>query len=129
MAVYRKEILENYQNPKNRGVLPGANRRAKEESPLCGCTDWVELFLRVEDDKIKEIKFQGEGCVISIASASILTEQVKGKTLSEASQISEDMIRQNFGGDLTSFRETCAFLPLQALRTALKLNGKKDRSD
>ena len=124
MVVYSKEILDHHQNPRNRGVLTGANRKAKEESPLCGCTDWVELFLQVEDEKIKEIKFQGEGCVINIAAASMLTEQVKGKTTSNAAKIDEERIRQIFGGSLTAFREKCAFLPLEALRSALGIKNR-----
>lgn len=106
-------------------MLVGANRKAKEESPVCGCIDWVELFLLVEGGEVKDIKFQGEGCVISIAAASMLTEQVKGKSISEVSKIDEDKIRQVFGNSLTSFREKCAFLSLQALRSALDLDKNK----
>jgi nitrogen fixation NifU-like protein len=125
MVVYSKEILDHHQNPRNRGVLEGANRKAKEESPLCGCTDWVELFLKVKDDKVEDAKFQGEGCIISMATASMLTEQVKGKSTSEVGKINEDEIRQTFGDSLTSFREKCAFLSLQALRSALGLKDKR----
>lgn len=122
MVVYSEEILDHHRNPRNRGMLEDANKRAREESPLCGCTDWIELFLQVEDEKIKGIRFQGEGCVISIAAASMLTEQVKGKAISDVAKIDEDKIRQAFGESLTSFREKCAFLSLWALRSALNLD-------
>lgn len=127
MDLYRKEILDHHQNPRNKGELAEANKRAREESPLCGCSDWVELFLQVEGEKIKDVKFQGEGCVISMAAASMLTEQVRGKPVSDVVKINEGSIRQAFGESLTSFRETCAFLSLQALLSALGLKDKKEK--
>lgn len=124
MDLYREEILDHAKNPRNRGVIAGADFRAKKESPLCGEADWVELFIKVKDRKIEEIKFQGEGCVACLASTSMLTEKVKGKALSAASAISEEEIRESFGGALSTFRETCAFLPLWTLRAALNLESK-----
>lgn len=119
MDIYREEILDHYRNPRNKGELKGANREARKDSPLCAEADWVEIFLKVEEEKIKEIKFQGEGCVISMAAASMLTERVEGKSLAEVTAISEDEVRKSFGGELSTSRETCAFLSLQALRAAL----------
>ncbi len=98
--------------------------RAKEESPLCGCSDWMEIFLKIKDGKIKDARFQGEGCVIFLAAASMLTEKVRGKTVAQARGVGEAEIRRDFGDNLTSFRETCAFLPLKTLRTALNLKDK-----
>ncbi len=124
MEIYCKEILDHHQNPKNRGVIERAHMRAKEESPLCGCSDWMEIFLKIKDGKIKDARFQGEGCVIFLAAASMLTEKVRGKTVAQARGVGEAEIRRDFGDNLTSFRETCAFLPLKTLRTALNLKDK-----
>lgn len=124
MDIYREEILDHYRNPRNKGELKRADKKARKDSPLCAEADWVEISLKVEGEKIKEIKFQGEGCVISMAATSMLTERVKGKTLAEVAAISEDEIRKSFGGELSTSRETCAFLSLQALRSALGITDK-----
>lgn len=124
MDIYREEILDHAKNPRNRGVIAEADLAAKKESPLCGEADWVELFIKVKNGKIGDIKFQGEGCAICMASASMLTEKVKGKAILSVSEISEEEIRESFGGALSTFRETCAFLPLWTLRTALNLERK-----
>lgn len=124
MVVYSKEILDHHQDPRNRGVLEDADRRAKAESPLCGCIDWIEIFLKVKGGRVEDIKFQGEGCVVSIAAASMLTERVKGMSIAEIYKINEDAIRQAFDDSLTSFREKCAFLSLEALRSALGIKEK-----
>ncbi len=80
--IYRETILEHYQRPRNYGPLPEANRRAGGTNPSCG--DQVEVALRLEGDLIADIRFQGQGCAISTASASLMTEAVKGKRVAEA---------------------------------------------
>jgi len=124
MDLYSEEILDHAKNPRNRGVIAEADFTTKKESPLCGEADWVELFIKVKDGRIEEIKFQGEGCAACLASTSMLTEKVKGKAILSVSEISEEEIRKSFGGALSTFRETCAFLPLWTLRTALNLESK-----
>ena len=80
--LYQEVIVDHYKRPRNRRDLPAANRKAEGDNPLCG--DHVSVSLQVEDDRVKDIAFQGGGCAISTASASLMTEAVKGKTLSEA---------------------------------------------
>ncbi len=83
--LYQEVILDHSKSPKNFGELPEFNRKAEGFNPLCG--DRVTVFLRLEGDRIQDIRFQGSGCAISTASASMMTESLKGKTLEEAQKI------------------------------------------
>ena len=83
--LYQEVILDHSRKPRNFHVLPGANRSAEGNNPLCG--DRFRVFLKLENDVIKEISFQGSGCAISKASASMMTDQLKGKTVDEAEKL------------------------------------------
>jgi len=80
--LYQDVILDHYRRPRHRGALVDANRRAQGFNPLCG--DQLTLYVRVKDGVIEEVSFEGSGCAISTASASLLTESIKGKTEREA---------------------------------------------
>lgn len=80
--LYQELILDHNRRPRNYGVLEGANREAKGHNPLCG--DRLTLFLKVAGDSIEDIRFEGSGCAISKASASLMTEAVKGRSIAEA---------------------------------------------
>ncbi|MEE9167253.1 MAG: SUF system NifU family Fe-S cluster assembly protein [Candidatus Neomarinimicrobiota bacterium] len=80
--LYQELILDHNRSPRNFRVIEGANRRSEGYNPLCG--DKITVYVLLEDDIIKEIGFQGSGCAISKASASIMTTSVKGKTKAEA---------------------------------------------
>lgn len=80
--LYQEVILDHNRQPRNFGALPGANRTAEGFNPLCG--DRVTVELNVQDGIVKDIRFQGSGCAISKASASMMTESMKGKTRAEA---------------------------------------------
>src|SRR3972149_731106 len=79
--LYQEVILDHNKRPQNFGELQGANRKADGYNPLCG--DRVTVYLRVEDDVVREVGFKGSGCAISTASASLMTEALKGKTLQQ----------------------------------------------
>ena len=83
--LYQETILDHNKRPRNFGVLPDANREAKGHNPLCG--DNVTVYLHMEGDVIRDISFQGSGCAISKASASMMTDALKGKTEAEAEAI------------------------------------------
>lgn len=85
--LYQEVILDHNRNPRNFGELPEATHSSVGHNPLCG--DHIEIFLNVVDDVIQDIKFQGVGCAISKASASIMTTVLKGKTIEEAKQLFE----------------------------------------
>lgn len=86
-GLYQEVIIDHSRRPRNFRKLEGANREAKGYNPLCG--DKVTLFLKVEDGRVVDAAFQGSGCAISTASASILTETIKGKTMEEAQALFE----------------------------------------
>lgn len=88
--LYQEVILDHNRRPRNFGSIAEANRRAEGFNPLCG--DRITLQLRVEDDTIIDIGFEGEGCAISIASASVMTESLKGKSVEEAKALFDDMV-------------------------------------
>jgi nitrogen fixation NifU-like protein len=83
--LYQEVILDHNRVPRNFGKLPNANREAEGHNPLCG--DRVRVSLHVEDDRIEGIAFQGSGCAISTASASLMTEALKGRTVEEARRL------------------------------------------
>jgi nitrogen fixation NifU-like protein len=85
--LYQEVILDHNKRPRNYGPLADANREAKGHNPLCG--DRLAVFLKVDGDRIVDIHFEGSGCAISKASASLMTEAVKGKTVDEAASIFE----------------------------------------
>jgi nitrogen fixation NifU-like protein len=80
--LYQEVILDHNRRPRNFGPLEGANRTAQGHNPLCG--DRLALHLQVEDDRIADVRFEGSGCAISKASASMMTDAVKGRTTAEA---------------------------------------------
>lgn len=85
--LYQETILDHYRQPRNAGPLAGANRTAEGFNPLCG--DRVKLYLKVEDGVIRDARFEGAGCAIATASASLMTESIKGRREDEALQLLE----------------------------------------
>ncbi len=135
--LYQQVILDHSKRPRNFGALPEATHQAEGHNPLCG--DRVKLYLRVKGDRIEGAAFEGSGCAISTASASMLTEAVRGKTLAEAEQLFDAFHRLVTGeplslsekaalGKLAAFsgvsqfpiRVKCASLAWHTLRAALE---------
>jgi len=135
--LYQELILDHNRRPRNFGSLTEANRSARGVNPLCG--DKVAVHLRVEDEEVKEIRFEGTGCAISIASASVMTESLKGRTCGDARNLFErfhQMVAVDDGpashppemGKLAAFagvrhypaRVKCATLAWHTLRAALE---------
>ena len=120
MDIYRDEILDHAKNPRNWGRLEKSTHRTKFPNPLCG--DTVELFLNFKGQppKVSEVKFETNGCVVSVAASSMLTEKIKGRTAGELGKITDEELLSWFGETLTSSRRDCALLPLKALREILR---------
>jgi nitrogen fixation NifU-like protein len=112
--IYKDIILDYYRNPRNFGDLPNPDVRAKDSNPLCG--DIIEMQLKIEDGKIQDIRFKGKGCAISQASASMLTETVKGKTLDEVKSMSKTDVLNLLGIDPGPTRIKCALLSLKVVK-------------
>lgn len=85
-TLYRQVIMDHYKNPRNRGSLTGDSLTIDMNNPTCG--DRIQLHLLIEDQLVKDAKFEGEGCSISLSSASMMTQVVKGKTVEDALKMS-----------------------------------------
>ena len=115
--VYKEAILDHYRHPRNYGDLPNANAQAKEENVLCG--DVIEMQLRLNGDRVDAVSFRGEGCAISIASASMLTEFAKGKTVPDIEKLGKGEVIGLLGADPGPARIECALLGLEVLKAAI----------
>jgi nitrogen fixation NifU-like protein len=115
--IYREIIMDHYRNPRNHGHLDPADISHEEQNPLCG--DEVHIDVRIKDDIITDIAFDGRGCAISQASASILTELVKGRSVEEAKALTKDDIIEELGIPLSAARMKCALLGLKTLKAGL----------
>jgi len=136
--LYQEVILDHSKRPRNFRTLEEANRSAEGYNPLCG--DRCKIFLKEAGGVIDRLAFQGSGCAISTASASLMTEVLKGKTIAEAEDLSEkfnDLLTKDQAlpdglGELTVFssvrnypvRVKCATLPWNTLRAALRGSGQ-----
>ena len=118
MDLYAENIIEHSKNPHNRGKLENPDLVVKEDNPLCG--DEIILELKVKDAKISEIAFYGNGCAISQASASMLTDLVKGKELKQVRLISKEEVLKMVGVPLSPSRVKCGLLCYGALKIAME---------
>jgi nitrogen fixation NifU-like protein len=118
--LYREQLLDHYHNPENFGVLDDADVDVERDNPTCG--DMIHLTARLDDaGRIQDVKFEGQGCVISMASASMFTEHVLGKTPEEVTEMGLAEIQEMMGGlRLSMGRVKCALLPLKALQEGLE---------
>lgn len=137
--LYRQVIMDHYKNPRNHGALEDDAITVNMNNPTCG--DRVQLHLKIEDDKITDVKFTGEGCSISLSSASMMTEAIKGLSVQDAlklSQIFSEMIQgKDYDpgdldlGDIEALqgvskfpaRIKCATLAWKAMEKGLQNNG------
>ena len=111
---YREYILDHYKNPRNFGRIEGPDITHEEYNPLCG--DMVGMDFRVREGVIDDVKFHGRGCAISQASASLLTERLKGMSLADARGISKEDVLDELGIDISPARLKCALLSLKVLK-------------
>jgi nitrogen fixation protein NifU and related proteins len=111
---YREYIIDHYKNPRNYGHLDHPDITHEENNPLCG--DVVGMDFRVRGGVIEDIRFHGRGCAISQASASLLTERLKGMPLDEAKKINKDDVIGELGIDISPARIKCALLSLKVLK-------------
>lgn len=114
MDFYREEILEHWRNPKNFGEMKKPDVVIEQVNPLCG--DQVTFYFKLKKNKISDVSFTGSGCAISIASASILSENIRGKSVSALSKIAGEDVLKLIGGSIAPARLKCAFLALEAVK-------------
>jgi nitrogen fixation NifU-like protein len=121
--LYRDYILEHYRRPHNFGVLDNATATQEGANPLCG--DRITLQLRVTGDEIAAVGFTGRGCAISQASASLLTDEIKGKPVDAAAAMKANDVLDLLGIEISPARMKCALLSLETLQGALGASGGK----
>jgi len=119
--IYREHILDHYGNPRNQGTLEDADISCERDNIVCG--DVVRLDIKLEGDHISEVRFSGEGCVISMASASMFTEKIQGKALEELRALKDEDVLEMLGVELGTARVKCGLLPLRVLQEGLA-NGE-----
>jgi nitrogen fixation NifU-like protein len=116
-TVYSPDLLDHFQNPRNVGVVESPDATARRENPACG--DILELTLKLEGNRVAEVRFRAKGCVPSIACGSALTELIKGKTVEEARQASREELIRKVGG-LPQASEHASHLAMDTLAALLR---------
>jgi nitrogen fixation NifU-like protein len=114
-SIYREQIIDLYENPLNYGALETPDWSYEEDNPLCGDVVRIEVKLG-PDGRVAEVGWQGDGCAISQASASILTEEIKGLTLEEVRHFDKERLLELIGVQLSMARVKCALLSLKVLK-------------
>ena len=118
--IYSEMILEYYKHPKNRKKLDHPDIQNHSHNPLCG--DKCDIFIKLDENKsvLEQVTFDGEGCAISIASASMTTQLMKGKTLKEALELDKEELLEMLGIQLSPNRLKCALLGLDTIKNGIR---------
>ena len=115
--MYTKKLMDHFMNPRNVGVIENPDGYAKVGSPSCG--DMMEIFLKIEDEIIRDAKFRTFGCASAIASSSVTTEMILNKTIEEALQLTNKSIAQNLDG-LPASKLHCSVLAEEVINAAIE---------
>lgn len=116
MAGYSEKVMDHFAHPRNVGEIPNASGVGKVGNPVCG--DMMELYIKVENNILTDVKFKTFGCGAAIATSSMVTELVKGKTIEEALKISNKAVAEALGG-LPPIKMHCSVLAEDALKSAI----------
>jgi nitrogen fixation NifU-like protein len=126
--LFRENILDHYKNPRNQGTIDKADITYEDANPLCG--DKLRMDFKLKDGVIEQVRFSGQGCSISQASASMLCERVEGRSLDEVKKLSRDDVLEMLGIELGPVRLKCALLALKTLKGGVYgLNQWPDEED
>lgn len=117
MALYNETVMDHFHNPRNVGVIEDADGVGEVGNPKCG--DIMKIYLKIKNDVITDIKFETFGCGSAIASSSIATEMVKGRTVAQALQLTNKEVVDALGG-LPAYKLHCSVLAEQAIQAAVK---------
>ncbi|HEX4307833.1 MAG TPA: SUF system NifU family Fe-S cluster assembly protein [Solirubrobacterales bacterium] len=114
--LYRDQILEHYKRPHNFGVVEGADLEFEDTNPFCG--DEQHVTIKLDDDRVVEVAFEGKGCAISTAATSLLTDELVGKTREEVLRLPKEYVLELLGIDISATRMKCAMLGLKITKSA-----------
>ncbi len=119
---YSDIVIDHFENPRNMGEIESADGEAEVGNPTCG--DVTKIFLKIEDGRIVDVRFKTFGCAAAIASASMTTELIKGKTLDEALKVTNELVAKELGG-LPAAKLHCSVMAEEALQAAIDDYRKK----
>lgn len=115
--LYTEQIIDRYKHPRNFGELENFNTEADDFNPICG--DEIKMQLKIDSDKVIDVKYSGHGCSISQASADLLADFVKGKKVDELRKIEKEELLKILGIEVTAARLKCALLSLKVFKLAI----------
>jgi nitrogen fixation protein NifU and related proteins len=116
-ALYREYILDHYKRPRNFGELEPRDVEFRDRNPLCG--DELGVHIRLEGDRVADLRFHGQGCAISQATASIISDELKGKRVAEIAELDRNFVTDEIGLELSPTRLKCGLLSLKVVQGAL----------
>ena len=125
MALYSEKVMDHFRNPRNVGIIEDADGVGEVGNAKCG--DIMKMYLKIEDDIVKDVKFETFGCGSAIASSSMATELIKGKPVSEARQLTNKAVAEALDG-LPDYKMHCSVLAQEAIESALQdYESKKEQ--
>ncbi|MBQ7446767.1 MAG: Fe-S cluster assembly scaffold protein NifU [Eubacterium sp.] len=116
MALYSEKVMDHFRNPRNVGIIEDAN--AVDEVGNAKCGDIMKMYMKIEDDIVKDVKFETFGCGSAIASSSMATELIKGQPLSEVKKLTNEAVAEALDG-LPGYKMHCSVLAEEAIKSAL----------
>lgn len=127
MNIYAEEIVAQYEHPHNKGRIANPSTSFHEYNPTCG--DDITVYMNIKDGRVSDVKFDGSGCAISVASASMLTDELKGKSVEEVEKLDVHYLIDLIGIDPGPARLKCATISLKAAKKGLFLYQHKEVDD
>jgi len=125
MALYSEKVMDHFRNPRNVGVIEDANGIGEVGNAKCG--DIMKMYLKIEDDIIKDVKFETFGCGSAIASSSMATEMIKGKPVEDAMKLTNKAVAEALDG-LPDYKMHCSVLAEEAIKSALEDYEKRSKN-